>query len=637
MNLLKEKIKNKEKIIGMHVSLTDITSARIAGLTGFDYIWVDLEHSFLPLENILGYLIAIQSEGTAVIVRVPVNDFTYLKKVLEMGPDGIVFPMIKTPEQAKELIDATLYPPYGTRGYGPQHAVKYGFESKNDYIDNTCDNLCRFIQIEHKDAVDCIDELVKNDYIDGFIYGAMDLSGSIGEITRVFDENTQALMKKSFEVLKKNDKYVGISIGETTEESIGFWHDFGIDMISAGADYAFLRDRAVETKAVLEKIHKRSRSKPQKVYYNPDNLTKNIHCSLNAPDIYGKEATDWDDFSAKNRKWQSAPCITRAYGNLYMTFTGDNFGGDEQPNNYNVIIKSTDGEKWETVCVIDHFESVRMHEPILWTDNEGNLWHFWAQSYNWWDGRGGVWAIKIDDNDCYTLPKRLCDGVMATPPIQKENGDILLPVSIWKPWRDLWHHYPYFGNSGLYISKDKGETFRYVGGADAPDSTFDENTIVEADGKLYMTIRCEDSIKYSVSEDNGVSWSEPVKLMDHCSSRSYLAKLPSGNFVLVTNDDAKDRKNMTAFLYDEGFSNLKGKLLLDAKCAVSYPAGHVDTDGRIYVAYDYNRYVEEEIYYASFTEEDILNGKFSENSFTAKLVIKGENGKNTDKVFESGN
>ena len=275
-------------------------------------------------------------------------------------------------------------------------------------------------------------------------------------------------------------------------------------------------------------------------------------------------------------------------------------------------------------------------EPILWTDTDGTLWHFWAQSYNWWDGRGGVWAIKIDEKGEWSMPKRLCDGVMATPPIRTEKGEILLPVSIWKPWRDLWHPYPYFGNSGLYVSKDNGESFRYVGGADAPDSTFDENTIVEANGKLYMTIRCENSIKYSVSEDGGVSWSEPVKLMDHCSSRSYLAKMPSGNFMLITNDDAKDRKDMTAFLYSEGFRELKGKLLLDKKCATSYPAGHVDKDGRVYVAYDFNRYVEEEIYYAAFTEEDIINGKFAENSFTGKLVIKGENGKSTDKVFESG-
>ena len=97
---LKEKIKNKQKTIGMHVETNELISARIAGLAGFDFVWVDLEHSNISLEKLLGHIIAIQSTGTAVIVRVPVNDLTYTKKVVEMGPDGIIFPMIRSVEKA---------------------------------------------------------------------------------------------------------------------------------------------------------------------------------------------------------------------------------------------------------------------------------------------------------------------------------------------------------------------------------------------------------------------------------------------------------------------------------------------------------------------------------------------------------
>ena len=92
----------------------------------------------------------------------------------------------------------------------------------------------------------------------------------------------------------------------------------------------------------------------------------------------------------------------------------------------------------------------------------------------------------------WTSPKRLCDGVMATPPITLTNGDIMLPVSIWKFLKPedsemIRHSFPYWGNSGVYVSSDKLETVRYVGGADEPDTTFDENAIVErADGSLYM-------------------------------------------------------------------------------------------------------------------------------------------------------
>ena len=254
--LLKQKIKNKQKIIGMHVNLNDVTSARIAGLAGFDFVWIDLEHSNLSLENLLGHILAVQGTKTAVIVRVPVDDLTYTKKVIEMGPDGIIFPMVKSVEQANRQIASTLYPPYGTRGFGPMNAIGYGFNSAQEYIKNTCDNLCRFIQIEHIDAVNSLNEITNNEFIDGYIFGANDLSGSIGELGNVFGKNTTSLINKSISILKQKDKFIGISTGDTSEKTLAYWHDFGMDMISAGADFDFLQQSALKTRMTLESVHK---------------------------------------------------------------------------------------------------------------------------------------------------------------------------------------------------------------------------------------------------------------------------------------------------------------------------------------------------------------------------------------------
>jgi hypothetical protein len=88
--MLKGKIKNKEKTIGMHINLNDVAISRIAGLAAYDFIWIDLEHSYLTLENLMSHILAIQATGTAVIVRVPQDDLTYTKKVIEMGVDGII-------------------------------------------------------------------------------------------------------------------------------------------------------------------------------------------------------------------------------------------------------------------------------------------------------------------------------------------------------------------------------------------------------------------------------------------------------------------------------------------------------------------------------------------------------------------
>ena len=161
--MLKEKIQNREKTIGMHINLNDVAVGRIAGLSGYDFIWIDMEHSYLSFENLLNHIIAIQQSGGRVIVRAPQDDLTATKKILEMGPDGIIFPMIKTPEEANRLISYTLYPPHGVRGFGPMNAVEFGIQDTRNYIQNHYKTMCRFIQIEHIEAVNNLDEIMKND------------------------------------------------------------------------------------------------------------------------------------------------------------------------------------------------------------------------------------------------------------------------------------------------------------------------------------------------------------------------------------------------------------------------------------------------------------------------------------------
>ena len=252
---LKEKILGREKTIGTHINLNDIAVGKIAALSGHDFVWIDMEHSYLSFENLLNLIIAIHSVGGQVIVRAPQNDFTATKKILEMGPDGIIFPMIKTPEEANRLISYTLYPPYGNRGFGPINAVNYGFMDVTDYIDNHYKTMCRFIQIEHIEAVQNLDEIIKNDYIDGYIVGANDLSGSMGCLGDVFSDEVTSVIKEIVTRLKTADKYVGISTGDFSEPTLKHWHDMGFDMISSGADFDFLREGFKHNSSTLKKIH----------------------------------------------------------------------------------------------------------------------------------------------------------------------------------------------------------------------------------------------------------------------------------------------------------------------------------------------------------------------------------------------
>ncbi len=254
--MLRKKIENKEKTIGMYVQLADISIARIAGLAGYDFVWVDTEHSYMSNETLLGHIIAIKATGTPVIVRAPQNDLTSTKRILEMGVDGIIFPMIRSAKEANEVISYTLYPPYGERGFGPMNAIDYGLSDVKAFLGEGHKRLCRFIQLEHKDAIDELDEIMKNPYIDGYIFGPNDLAASYGLPGQPFCEKITEVIKATVEKLHAGGKYVAIASGGYSDEVLAHWSSFGSEMLSGGADFDFIRDGAVRNRKNLEKLHK---------------------------------------------------------------------------------------------------------------------------------------------------------------------------------------------------------------------------------------------------------------------------------------------------------------------------------------------------------------------------------------------
>lgn len=246
MPSLRSRILNGEKLCGTIVCLSDPSLCEIMANAGYDYIWIDMEHSYLSCKDVLCHLNTARSVGTSAIVRVPQDDLTVTKKVLEMGPDGIIFPMVRSAAQARELMAATLYPPLGSRGFGPMRAIGYGARDVAEYTGAGSLDLCRFIQIEHMDCIKDLEEIASMEYIDGFIFGPNDLSGSMNRLGDVFSPEVTGKLREAIAVLRKHGKYIGLAGGHTPEV-LKFWSALDIDMITAGSDWTFLYDQSVRT------------------------------------------------------------------------------------------------------------------------------------------------------------------------------------------------------------------------------------------------------------------------------------------------------------------------------------------------------------------------------------------------------
>lgn len=97
---------------------------------------------------------------------------------------------------------------------------------------------------------------MENPYIDGYIFGPNDLSGSYSMLGEFLSDKITRVMADAIEKLHKNGKYVAIASGGYSDEIMKHWSNFGVEMLSAGADFDFLRDGALNNRKNLEKIHK---------------------------------------------------------------------------------------------------------------------------------------------------------------------------------------------------------------------------------------------------------------------------------------------------------------------------------------------------------------------------------------------
>ena len=249
---LLDKFSGSELAVGGHVFFTDASISEEMACWGYDFIWIDAEHGPFDKEKILQSIVAANNAGAAAIVRVTVNDPAFIKPVLEMGPDGVISPMVCTREEAQRFADACLYPPKGARGFGPRRANRYGAIPSGSYLENASKSFLRIAQIEHVKAVENLEEIFQVDGIDAYVVGPNDLSGSIGRLGDTQHPEVVALFDEIAQKCKAAGKIFGTSIGPNDRQYIRDWIARGIHSISCGDDISFIANGTRDTIAFIK-------------------------------------------------------------------------------------------------------------------------------------------------------------------------------------------------------------------------------------------------------------------------------------------------------------------------------------------------------------------------------------------------
>ncbi|WZZ25582.1 hypothetical protein YC2023_008983 [Brassica napus] len=138
---------------------------------------------------------AVEAAGSSTVLRVPDNCQAWTKKALDLGPDGIMFPMIETGKAASDAVSYCRYRPDGLRGcaYSIVRDSKFGFDE--EYLRNYTDQLLIMCQIESEEGVKNVKDIVAVDGMDCVMMGPRDLSASLGLLHDPGNAKVKSLMR----------------------------------------------------------------------------------------------------------------------------------------------------------------------------------------------------------------------------------------------------------------------------------------------------------------------------------------------------------------------------------------------------------------------------------------------------------
>ncbi len=245
---------------GSWITFTSTASAEIMARAGFNWLAIDMEHSPISIERAQELIQIIELSGTIPLVRLSSNDAVQIKRVMDSGAYGIIVPCVNKPEDALAAIKATRYPPAGLRGVGLARAQGYGNDFA-DYRKNLDSDAIVIAQIEHKEAVEHIDDILAVDGLTGIMIGPYDLSGSYGIPGQLEHKKVIAAQKKILEAAKRHGVPAGAHIVFPSARKLDRRVKDGYRILAFGVDMIFLLKECKDAMRAIQSVTRRRKKR----------------------------------------------------------------------------------------------------------------------------------------------------------------------------------------------------------------------------------------------------------------------------------------------------------------------------------------------------------------------------------------
>ena len=173
---LAAKIRGGETVVTAWATLAVPILAELLGRAGYPAVTIDMQHGQHDFGAVRDSLSLLALAGADKIVRVPVGDMATVSRVLDMGADCVIAPMINSADDARAFAEAAKYPPVGKRSWGPHRAAMLNGLELPDYLAKANDDTLALVMIETPEAIAALDDILAVPGIDGIFVGPSDMS-----------------------------------------------------------------------------------------------------------------------------------------------------------------------------------------------------------------------------------------------------------------------------------------------------------------------------------------------------------------------------------------------------------------------------------------------------------------------------
>jgi 4-hydroxy-2-oxoheptanedioate aldolase len=210
-NRMKDKLLTGQPVFGVSVMFPSPHVVEMLGWLGFDWVLIDCEHGSISPESVELMAMAAERTGITAMARPWTNSPEAILQVMDRGVLGVQVPHVNTASDARRAVEAVKFHPLGTRGLAARtRPAHYGFGlSRADYVKEANRKTLVCVQLEEREALQNLDEILKVEGVDVFFVGPSDLSQSMGYPGRADAPEVRDAMERTFAAIVAEGKAPG--------------------------------------------------------------------------------------------------------------------------------------------------------------------------------------------------------------------------------------------------------------------------------------------------------------------------------------------------------------------------------------------------------------------------------------------